>query len=954
MTTNPNNSYNGEFQGTSASAPQVSGVAALMLSLDSTLTRQEVYEILCSTASKVALDSNRYMANPLHPYGVWSNQVGYGLVNAHHALLKTLYKDYYISGPDTINLCEQTSYTLYGTRPFNDSITNCWTSSSNIDIISMEDSIVVRGNLFGDGWIAFNIIHDGDSLPIIYPIYVNAVVPIVKDSIFNTNTTINDEILFVGDLIVSATLTITDTVLMAPSARLIVRPGGKLIVNGGTLTSACDGEMWQGIIVEGNANLPQYAQLQGSVILNNATVENARNAISTHTADSAIWIGTGGIVQATNTLFRNNLCSMEMSLYENRNVAGDTIDNTSHFNNCTFRIDTANLFPANNCTFVQHVSLWGVRGVKFNGCTFQNQDTTHSYVNRGRALYTADAGYRCRRICPVVSDTDPCACQPSGSQPVVRCSFTGFYKAIESTGDCGQGSIVIDNCDFANNFVGIVLNASDNAQVSYNHFNLDFSQERNSGLRLVGSTGFTVEDNDFVRMLTTQDTIYGIICDNTGNAENFIRRNDFSNLFYGCYSLKNNGPIANRPRGLQFNCNSYTANTYDIYVPANSTIRNVQGSSNKGADNDFSNTLTRSLTIPMTMNTLSYYYSSGNSHIPVGTSNYTGYGTATANPCASTLCGLQNPGFPPGIIRYASLSEEYELLSDKFERRGYGAILSDRGHYTDSEVQDAMVAESRLDSLSVEMAELSNRGIKAVIQDSVMDFSQLKDWFGAVNTLSAKYLLIETYYKTGDYGAANQLLSALPDMFDMSEGEQEEYENYRAFHALRNTLAGDPVLSGGASVRRNWAELSELELAELQRIAESTSGRTATMAQGILCFFYHICYEDDMALNLGDIGKRSLGGDAQDRRTRCVPTDNGLAIYPNPADGTLTVESASPIREITVYDLSGRVMMTAGGGIVETCHGASLQMDVSSLQGGIYLLRVLTEKGVETGRFVKN
>ncbi|MBQ4434435.1 MAG: T9SS type A sorting domain-containing protein, partial [Bacteroidales bacterium] len=467
------------------------------------------------------------------------------------------------------------------------------------------------------------------------------------------------------------------------------------------------------------------------------------------------------------------------------------------------------------------------------------------------------------------------------------------------------------------------------------------------------------EDNDFVRMLTTQDTIYGIICDNTGNAENFIRRNDFSNLFYGCYSLKNNGPIANRSRGLQFNCNSYTANTYDIYVPANSTIRNVQGSSNKGADNDFSNTLTRSLTIPMTMNTLSYYYSSGNSHIPVGTSNYTGYGTATANPCASTLCGLQNPGFPPGIIRYASLSEEYELLSDKFERRSYAEVLSDRENHPESEVQDAMAAESRLDALSVEMAELSNRGIKAVIQDSVMDFSQLKDWLGLVNTLSAKYLLVETHYLTGDYAAANRLLSALPDMFDMSEGEQEEYGNYRAFHALRNTLAGDPVLSGGASVRRNWAELSELELAELQRIAESTSGRTATMAQGILCFFYHICYEDDMALNLGDIGKRSLGGDAQDRRTRCVPTDNGLAIYPNPADGTLTVESASPIREITVYDLSGRVMMTAGGNgtaSVETTHALSLRQDinVSSLPAGIYLLRVVTEKGVETGRFVKN
>lgn len=39
---------------------------------------------------------------------------------------------------------------------------------------------------------------------------------------------------------------------------------------------------------------------------------------------------------------------------------------------------------------------------------------------------------------------------------------------------------------------------------------------------------------------------------------------------------------------------------------------------------------------------------------------------------------------------------------------------------------------------------------------------------------------------------------------------------------------------------------------------------------------------------------------------------------------------------------------------VQTCHGASLPVDVSSLQGGINLLRVVTDNGVETGRFVKN
>jgi hypothetical protein len=83
-------------------------------------------------------------------------------------------------------------------------------------------------------------------------------------------------------------------------------------------------------------------------------------------------------------------------------------------------------------------------------------------------------------------------------------------------------------------------------------------------------------------------------------------------------------------------------------------------------------------------------------------------------------------------------------------------------------------------------------------------------------------------------------------------------------------------------------------------------------------------------------------------RNVSTTTNGTLRLHPNPTGGTLTVETTSPIREITVYDLSGRVMMTANGG------DAISVMDVSSLPNGIYLLRAVTDNGVETGRFVKN
>ena len=78
------------------------------------------------------------------------------------------------------------------------------------------------------------------------------------------------------------TLTVTGTVYCADGTRIIVRPGGKLIVDGGTLTSACAGEMWQGVEVVGDRTKHQTAANQGTVILrNNAVIENAHCAVKT-------------------------------------------------------------------------------------------------------------------------------------------------------------------------------------------------------------------------------------------------------------------------------------------------------------------------------------------------------------------------------------------------------------------------------------------------------------------------------------------------------------------------------------------------------------------------------------------------------------------------------------------------------------------------------------------------
>ena len=102
------------------------------------------------------------------------------------------------------------------------------------------------------------------------------------------------------------------------------------------------------------------------------------------------------------------------------------------------------------------------------------------------------------------------------------------------------------------------------------------------------------------------------------------------------------------------------------------------------------------------------------------------------------------------------------------------------------------------------------------------------------------------------------------------------------------------------------------------------------------------------------IGERGLRRDAVHHVSTPTTTDNtdGLRLHPNPANTTLTVETDSPVREITVYDLTGKTMMTVN--VRANDYSSQQAVNVVSLPRGIYLLRAVTDNGLKTARFVKN
>ena len=75
--------------------------------------------------------------------------------------------------------------------------------------------------------------------------------------------------------------------------------------------------------------------------------------------------------------------------------------------------------------------------------------------------------------------------------------------------------------------------------------------------------------------------------------------------------------------------------------------------------------------------------------------------------------------------------------------------------------------------------------------------------------------------KAEDAGFSISTLLTIPE-------ERDEYDNYMAFNALKESLSGS--IPGHA----NWPMATEGQITELQRIAEACTGRSSVMARGVL------------------------------------------------------------------------------------------------------------------------
>ena len=99
-----------------------------------------------------------------------------------------------------------------------------------------------------------------------------------------------------------------------------------------------------------------------------------------------------------------------------------------------------------------------------------------------------------------------------------------------------------------------------------------------------------------------------------------------------------------------------------------------------------------------------------------------------------------------------------------------------------------------------------------------------------------------------------------------------------------------------------------------------------------------------LVLNLERL--KIFGNQASTLSTNDLSLENNIQIYPNPAHEYFKINLCS--KQIKIYNLLGKLVQTHKGKL-----NTGYRYNISSLEPGVYLISVVTERGKMTRKLIK-
>jgi hypothetical protein len=690
-----------------------------------------------------------------------------------------------------------------------------------------------------------------------------------------------------------ATLTIQQNLKFLDNSKIVVKPTGRLNVEGATL-SGCSNHYWQGIEVYGN---PAVDQLPFSTICDQGYAKLSGDAVIKK-AMYPLLAYDGGLVRAFSTDFLE--CG-EASFYDY------SFQNFSTFEDCNFTrsADFGLSF------YLTQLYLQKVNGVTVSNCRFETIQPTGVEFN-GNGIVGADARFY------VVNGT----------------VIDGYYNGITgySWGTEPWTSFRVQACTLQNNFVGVASWDVDNIVVRDNLFQKIGAHPSSGvkrGLDLWNCSAFVVRDNEFIGYSSGGTRIgpsIGVLAANTGSENNEIKKNVYRDLI-----VANQAEFVNRgedaEEGLQYLCNNNTSTAYDFYI-WDQGIAQIQGGGN-ATKNAFSHPNTNATNSTyedfnnQSINPIDYYHL----NVPIETPENGYY--LNINPIITTETVNCTDGVIDDDGKLTS-SEEQILVQDfntvktayQNQKSTYSALPPDSPYAPDLEKQ---ITRSR-DT----MHRIANRIIRSELADTTgLDVTKIRTWLRNKDSRESAYRIVETYLWEGDTIAARQVRDSIPLKYELKDAQASNHNSYVQWTELKIELLNDG---------KDILNLDSSTVLYYQSIADTTIGRTGTQLQGLLNLGYQYNYRLNPKIPGGSQGIMAPPTNGIYNKEQAIFEE--LIAVPNPAKEFVTFRYALPENAgpamLYIADINGKTIAQ----MKLQDRAGSIQWSVSHLQSGIYFYSI--------------
>ncbi len=679
------------------------------------------------------------------------------------------------------------------------------------------------------------------------------------------------------------------------AARITVKPGGKLIVNGGILEGCNSTSVWDGIKLLGIRSVNQLqtgTYKQPEAFLNGCTIKNAYIALSARNYDyfyphpnyAVAYDGSssGGIFYLDDVTFENNKTAIDYPDYQYPLVS--TIDN------CHFNYTSSSLFKTQYTTSkpMIFIKVMGSIGLRIANSDFNSTITGVSTDLLGTGVLIVRGGIRFRNLTSISAGNN---------------YFNNLTTGIQiSQPAWGPANLFLGNY-FINNYQGVYIQNGRGDYIKDNHFVVPEPSGaiiRTYGLYALSSNNLHIEKNEFkVDQFSSENSTYGCAFKSSNGV---VFANDFK---------QNSGPKAmdisiqtelNCPL-LSFKCNNFEEPlNYSIAVISGSIKTQGNGCNTGPMDFRAGNHWDYSCSGYQQIYNLSSTPVTYFAHHRDMASNPTTVPTCSLN-VNKTDCGMNEnsgdcanaiPNLPPPPS--TDYSDYINAINSQIE--DYENLISE-------DESNEAVLRGEINSLEYEK----------IFQASLLDEeSDLNDFLSNSNQVDLKLDLIEKYLTKKNETEFEDHLNSLEEGENFSADDKSTYETYASM--LYGAIDETGYLSTEA--------LSSSELDEIIEANTIASSKAEILLQYLSDeFTRHDIPELPSLRHTLALGKSNL---------------SKINIYPNPTSNTVYIdyEVESTDEEsnlkVVVKDMFGRTIKVIS---LEDTAGLK-QIELSEATSGMY------------------